>query len=430
MTMTKNIFAVLIAGFAPLFLIGSVGAPVVAGLWVGLAAAVLVLLVLRVPLPPLVVPSSQETEIEEQRPNQAEQVLGTLPDPVILIDEKDRVCFANAAAQAIYPGFESGVLLSVFVRHPEVLALAARARKKGGPHALRFALRRPAPRFLRVVALTLGDGQYALVFQDETELHHAEHLRAGFLANVSHELRTPLASLSGYIETLSGHAKDDAQARDKFLGIMADQAGRMGRLIDDILSLSRIEMDEHQVPRDHVDLNAVIIDVVDALAPVAKGRDVTLFVDLPDIPVPVIGERDQLIQIVQNLIDNAIKYTPRGKKVEIILTGKTDRQSPDFVRKAMGDTAPRLHIVEAPRSGVQDFAMLRIRDSGPGIDDQHLPRLGERFYRVEDGKTAERSGTGLGLAIVKHIVNRHRGALSVQSKPGLGTVFTVALPRR
>ncbi|MDQ7077229.1 MAG: ATP-binding protein [Robiginitomaculum sp.] len=411
----------------PLVLVVLARIPLGGALWASAGMAVLMALILR----PIRPPTARVTTPVPVRQDghAAQEVLGILPDPVIVVGAQERVEFANPAACAIYPGFEPGILLSLLVRHPEVLAVAGRARIKGAVQEVRFALRRPSERFLRVMALPLKTGRMALVFQDETELHRAEHMRAGFLANVSHELRTPLASLSGYIDTLGGHAKDDAAAQERFLAIMADQAARMGRLIDDLLSLSRIEMDAHLAPKTQMDLNAALSDVKDALTPVFTARGVQVQMELPAAPVYILGERDQVIQVIQNLIDNAIKYTPKGQNVTVSLMADVRRQSPGFDQKALGENAPRLQIVEAPRDPGQRFVMLEVRDPGPGIPAEHLPRLGERFYRVEAGKTSERTGTGLGLAIVKHIINRHRGGFSVQSQPGVGTVFTVALPR-
>ena len=427
MTKTRKIIAIMVAAAGPLVLVVLAKIPLGGALWISAGAAVLIALILR-PVRPAA--AKVAVPVPARRGgNGAQEVLGILTDPVIVIGVQERVEFANPAACAIYPGFEPGILLSLLVRHPEVLAVAGRARMKGAAQEVRFALRRPSERFLRVMALPLRAGRMALVFQDETELHRAEHMRAGFLANVSHELRTPLASLSGYIDTLSGHAKDDAAAQERFLAIMADQAARMGRLIDDLLSLSRIEMDAHLAPKTHVDLTAAMGDVKDALTPVFAARGVEVKMDTPRQPVIILGERDQVIQVIQNLIDNAIKYTPKGESIMVSINPDVTRQSPAFDQKALGESVPRLQIVEAPRDPGQGFAVLEVRDPGPGIPAEHLPRLGERFYRVEEGKTTERTGTGLGLAIVKHIINRHRGGFSVQSQPGTGTVFTVALPR-
>ncbi|MBS0331914.1 MAG: ATPase, partial [Proteobacteria bacterium] len=242
----------------------------------------------------------------------------------------------------------------------------------------------------------------------------------------SHELRTPLASLSGFIETLPGHARDDAAARDRFLGIMQAQADRMARLIADLTSLSRIELDEHIPPRGVVDLGMVVGEVVEAAAPLGAQRRVKLdwkACGKETRPVLVRGERDQIVQVAQNLIDNAIKYSPDGAAVRIEMqAGLTD-----LAASAGPDGVPRLSLV-APDPSQETYAVLRVSDLGPGIARQNLPRLSERFYRVDGQKSGARSGTGLGLAIVKHIMNRHRGGLVVASAEGQGSTFTAYFP--
>jgi two-component system phosphate regulon sensor histidine kinase PhoR len=249
-------------------------------------------------------------------------------------------------------------------------------------------------------------------------------MRADFVANTSHELRTPLASLVGFIETLQGPARDDEAARDRFLKIMQMQVGRMGRLIDDLLSLSRIEMNEHVPPSTPVDLIGVVRDVLDTLGPRAQEDEVTLRVTLegaPFRPQPnqamawVLGDRDELVQVVQNLVDNAIKYGGRGGTVTIDLGVARPARTTD------GDEA-----VKAVES--QTTYYISVQDRGDGIDRQHLPRLTERFYRVDVQQSREQGGTGLGLAIVKHIVNRHRGSLTIESTIAQGSVFSVFLP--
>lgn len=425
----KRSLAILIAGLAPVAMAALGGISIALGLWSGAIAAGLVWLALRPASTEAPKPDAPEDSPLSDGRLPAPDVLESLPDPLILVDAQGRVEGANLAARTIYPGFEHGIMLSLFVRHPEVLAVTDRARNNQQQEDIRLTLRRPKERHMRILALPQAKHHVALVFHDETDLHRAEHMRAGFLANVSHELRTPLASLSGYIDTLLGHAKDDAEARTRFLGIMADQAARMGRLIDDLLSLSRIEMDAHLPPKDQLDLACVLTDVCDALTPMSRKRNISLDLRLPEAPAPITAERDQVIQIAQNLIDNAIKYTPDGGTVLVTLKPNVSYKDYSQTPKPLGENAPSMSIVETPRKPDQNFVVLTVRDSGPGIAPNHLPRLGERFYRVEAGKTAKRSGTGLGLAIVKHIVNRHQGGLSVQSKPGLGTAFIVTFPR-
>jgi two-component system phosphate regulon sensor histidine kinase PhoR len=252
-------------------------------------------------------------------------------------------------------------------------------------------------------------------------------MRADFLANASHELRTPLASLTGYIETLRGHAKDDAVARERFLGVMAAQAGRMARLIDDLMSLSRIELNEHIAPEGRVDVVLAVLDVIDALTPLAAERGVKLSTRLAARgSAMIVGDRDQLLQVAQNLIDNAVKYSPNGGTVEVeVADGLTADEAITPTRHG----GARLSLLNPDLVGGERFVVLRCADCGPGIAREHLPRLSERFYRVEGQKSGERLGTGLGLAIVKHITNRHRGGLAIESVEGQGTTMTAYFPR-
>jgi two-component system phosphate regulon sensor histidine kinase PhoR len=227
-------------------------------------------------------------------------------------------------------------------------------------------------------------------------------MRADFVAYASHELRTPLASLSGFVETLQGSAKSDPVARDRFLDIMAEQARRMSRLIDDLLSLSRVELNEHLHPQNVIDLVPIVGHVCDTLSPLARERGVDLVVNRTADQLPVLGERDELIRLFENLVENALKYGASGKRVEV----------------TMGMT----------QSGESGEAVVAVRDFGPGIAPEHLPRLTERFYRVDVETSRAAGGTGLGLAIVKHIVARHRGRLAIESETGEGAVFTVGIP--
>ncbi|MFZ2467871.1 MAG: ATP-binding protein, partial [Parvibaculum sedimenti] len=241
-----------------------------------------------------------------------------------------------------------------------------------------------------------------VLLRDVTDMRRVEAMRVDFIANASHELKTPLASLSGFIDTLRGHAKDDPQAQERFLEIMSDQAGRMRRLIEDLMSLSRIELREHVRPDSVVDLLGVVNDVTDGLMPLAAQNAVEIVVTAaPDLP-KVRGDRDELGQVVQNLADNALRYGRSGKRVEINLAPDAKAGKP--------------------------VVRLTVRDFGPGIAREHLPRLTERFYRVDAAASRAKGGTGLGLAIVKHIVNRHQGTLAVDSEVGRGTVFSVLIP--
>jgi two-component system, OmpR family, phosphate regulon sensor histidine kinase PhoR len=236
--------------------------------------------------------------------------------------------------------------------------------------------------------------------RETTEARRIEAMRVDFVANASHELRTPLASILGFVETLQGPAREDAAAREHFLTIMANQARRMARLIDDLLSLSKIEMSAHIPPSEAVDLASSVAQVVDALSGIARERGVEVRYSPPATPAMVIGDRDELLRLIENLIENAIKYGQSGRYVDIAIS-----------------------------SGEEDAATtLSVRDYGPGIAAEHLPRLTERFYRADVQESRVLGGTGLGLAIVKHILSRHRGRMVVESEPGNGATFRVTLP--
>jgi two-component system phosphate regulon sensor histidine kinase PhoR len=237
--------------------------------------------------------------------------------------------------------------------------------------------------------------------EDRTETRRAEQLRSDFIANASHELRTPLASLVGFIETLQGPAREDVEARARFLKIMRDQATRMSRLIDDLLSLSRIEMKAHVRPSGEVDLVATVKHVADALEPLSRELGVAIRLDLPEAPVTVTGERDELIQVIENLIENACKYGQSGGRVEVAVAPAGEGAGPSFA----------------------------VRDHGPGIAEEHIPRLTERFYRIDVDTSRKHRGTGLGLAIVKHILARHHARMTIDSRLGEGATFTVTFPQ-
>jgi two-component system phosphate regulon sensor histidine kinase PhoR len=242
-----------------------------------------------------------------------------------------------------------------------------------------------------------------MTFHDQTPLRRVEEMRADFVANASHELRTPLAALSGFIDTLQGPAKEDAQARQRFLAIMQAQAKRMARLIDDLLSLSRVELSAHVRPDTLLDILPIIRQVADGLEPLARERQVAIDLDLPEAPVVIAGDREELPRLIENLIENALKYGASGGKVIVSLAVAIS-----------GEGAPEVRLT--------------VRDFGPGIAPEHLPRLTERFYRVDVGDSRAQGGTGLGLSLVKHIVNRHRGRLLIESVPKQGAAFTACFP--
>jgi two-component system phosphate regulon sensor histidine kinase PhoR len=268
-----------------------------------------------------------------------------------------------------------------------------------------------------------------MVFQDQTATINTDRMRADFLANASHELRTPLAALTLLLETISGHAKADPVAQERFIKMMHAQAGRMRELIDDLLSLSKIELNEHVPPSDEVDLVHLVRGMIERLAPLAQERGARFELTAEREVMRVIGDRNQLAQVAQNLLDNAIKYSADGAAVLVTLGFGADREEAAAKAGRQWSDASRVSLLTPPPSAGRSYAFLRVADSGLGIARRHLPRLSERFYRVEREEGAEQSGTGLGLAIVKHIINRHRGGFIVESQPGHGSAFAVYLER-
>ncbi len=336
----------------------------------------------------------------------AQAIVSGLPDPVMMLDRDGRVIAFNASAAAVASALRRGDPVSIALRTPELVEAIREVNAGGEARRIEFSERVPTERhfeaFLAPVALA---GQYAIfiTLHDLTSVRRVEEMRADFVANASHELRTPLAALTGFIETMQGPARDDAAARDRFLGIMREQAWRMARLIDDLLSLSRIELRAHMRPDTPVDLVPIVRQVVDGLQTLAQDRAVAIQVDNAAGPLPVLGDRDELLRLFENLIENGLKYGASGKRVTISLA---QFDAPDGKQEA----------------GVS------VRDYGPGIAAEHLPRLTERFYRVDVGESRAQGGTGLGLALVKHILNRHRGRLAIESQVGKGATFTVRMP--
>lgn len=364
-----------------------------------------------------------------------DSVFEALNDPVMIISggEADdiagrRIVLANGAARDLLRIQREGSLLVSAVRDPNVLEAVDEALFGGIARTTDYAAAGARTRhwkaWVRPLPSTTTGSLALLGLRDETDVRRMELMRVDFLANASHELRTPLASLSGFIETLKGHARDDAVARDRFLDIMATQAERMSRLVADLLSLSRIELNEHIPPSGRVDLPRAASDVVDAVSVLSKEKNIRLVLDGTQRAV-IDGERDEIVQVIQNLVDNAIKYSPRDGSVEISVEAGLGLED---TMKARMEGATRLSLLTPDREAGARYVLVTVRDHGPGMAREHLPRLTERFYRVEGQKSGERAGTGLGLAIVKHIVNRHRGGLSVESAPGDGAIFSVFFP--
>ena len=328
-------------------------------------------------------------------------IVETLPDPLVVLGPDRAVLRANAAAHAAF-----GTEIAAVLRHPGLRGAIDRVLTSGQAQDADLTLPVPVQRDVHATVFRLGGARVAAVLSDRTRERALERMRADFVANASHELRTPLASLIGFIDTLRGPAADDPPAQARFLAIMAEQAGRMNRLIDDLLSLSRIELTEHQAPTDEVALGELLRFTAASFEPRVTTRQINLELDLPDDLPAVPGDEDQLGQVLQNLLDNALKYGREGGRVRVAAA-----------RVAPGGRWPA-------RPGVT----VSVADDGAGIPREHLPRLTERFYRVDTGRSRAVGGTGLGLAIVKHILNRHRGQLVIESREGEGATFTVWLP--
>ncbi|MEM9205147.1 MAG: ATP-binding protein [Pseudomonadota bacterium] len=349
------------------------------------------------------------TEIEQFRQSASlaalVEIVEALPDPAFLLDASGTVTAQNTPARDLAGGVETGRHISGILRAPELLQSVDRVSKSGEAVTVAYLDRLPENRWIEAhIAAVPNSGNRAailLLLSDLTQERRMEQMRADFVANASHELRTPLSSVLGFIETLEGHAKHDIEARDRFLAIMREQANRMARLINDLMSLSRIEAASHIAPTERVNVGQILGHVRDSLSRLAEETGVTVDLTVPkDAELIIAGSADEVTQVFQNLIENAIRYGETGKRVDVIARQKTVQNSSSQVE-------------------------VSVRDYGPGIAATHLPRLTERFYRVDVESSRKKGGTGLGLAIVKHIVNRHRGEMSVESTEGDGALFTV-----
>jgi two-component system, OmpR family, phosphate regulon sensor histidine kinase PhoR len=336
-------------------------------------------------------------------------LMSGIADPVVVLDFQGNVTMFNRQAKAALPQLVGGRSLSFAVRSPEVVSAVERVLREGAVAEAEFHEKVPVERSfevratpVRIDAEPAGGASEAIeivmLFRDVTAARRLERMRVDFVANASHELRTPLASLYGFIETIEGPARNDPAAQARFLAIMREQARRMSRLIDDLLSLSRIELKEHVQPTEEVRLDNVLSEVIDTLTPLALECRTKIEVEGLR-PVLVTGDRDELIRVFENLIENAVKYGQSGGRVEV-------------------------SILDSER-GVS----VPVRDYGPGIAPEHLPRLTERFYRVDVVESRQKGGTGLGLALVKHILNRHKARLLVRSELGAGATFEVVFPK-
>jgi two-component system phosphate regulon sensor histidine kinase PhoR len=338
-----------------------------------------------------------------------QSLLAGVPMPLVLIGRDERIAVANAAASGLFGDGITGRHYILAMRQPGLLQAIEATLRDGQPGSARYVITSPAREITYRVAVSAvaGEGLAGVLaaFEDITEIEQAGQIRRDFVANVSHELRTPLTALLGFIETLRGAARDDPQARERFLTIMEREAERMNRLVRDLLSLSRVESEERVRPTERIDIVAHLAQSAAALRQVADSAGVRFEMTGEPGPLVIAADPDQMAQVFQNLIENAIKYGATGRVVRLNV--------------AREEREPALRG-PAVRIDVTDF--------GDGIDPIHLPRLTERFYRVDNHRSREKGGTGLGLAIVKHIVNRHRGRLRVDSALGKGSTFSVVLP--
>ena len=335
-----------------------------------------------------------------------------LADPCMIVDRRSVLRYRNEAAQLEFPVLSVGDPLAFSMRNPALLSTIDRAVANEERVIGEFHETVPSENWYQISVTPLsrkksmdGSKQPSMLFvvtiSSQTERKKHDQMRADFVANASHELRTPLTSLIGFLDTLRGPAANDPAARERFMGIMHAQAERMSRLIDDLLSLSRIELRQHLRPTDKVDLAAISKEVIELLQPQASEADVQVVfsTDLEDTIAQ--GDRNELLQVMTNLIENAIKYGGNGKTVEVSL--------------------------HACKSHSNHMFRIDVTDHGQGIPEEHVPRLTERFYRVDAETSRKKKGTGLGLAIVKHIVSRHRGELAIASRVGEGTTVSIRL---
>jgi two-component system phosphate regulon sensor histidine kinase PhoR len=347
------------------------------------------------------------TDREKPKLAFVQDLIAAFPLPTLVIGPAERVVVLNDAAEMLLGKNLIGRHFTTALRHPILVNAVECCLLDRAPRSITYqVLQNGRDAFYDVTLRTIDHtGLLLLGFQNTTDIARAEQMRRDFVANVSHELRTPLTAVMGFIETLRGPARNDAPARDRFLGIMAAETDRMNRLVGGLLSLSRVETDERLRPTTHIDLRNIVQTTLRNLEPLAQANTVTWQLDAGQVALPVLGDADQLLQVFTNLVENAIKY------------GGTDQIIEVSILQSAHDPVLRGPAIE-----------ITIADHGPGIDPIHLPRLTERFYRADSHRSRALGGTGLGLAIVKHILNRHRGRLKIASQLGLGSQFTVVLP--
>jgi two-component system phosphate regulon sensor histidine kinase PhoR len=337
----------------------------------------------------------------------AQDLIAAFPLPSMIVGDAQLVVALNDSAKKMLGVPVLGRHFTTVLRHPKLVTAVEQGLIDRAPHSVSYqAVENDNDVFFYVHVQVIGESDLLLIsFENVSGVAQAEDMRRDFIANVSHELRTPLTAVMGFIETLRGPARDDAKARDRFLGIMEDEAGRMNRLVGGLLSLSRVQADERVRPTAQIDLRTVVQTTLLNLEPLVLNHNVTILAGLGNEALYVTGDTDQLMQVFTNLFENAVKYGGAAQSVSVT------------ARKSAHDPVLRGAAIE-----------IVIADQGPGIDPIHLPRLTERFYRADSHRSRELGGTGLGLAIVKHILNRHRGRLKITSQLGQGSQFTVILP--
>jgi two-component system phosphate regulon sensor histidine kinase PhoR len=328
----------------------------------------------------------------------AADLFAAFDEPLLLVRDR-RVVIANQAAQALLGSHIEGSDVRLAIRHPAAAPwLAGEEDGPGGAVRIELMGLGEVGRPWELIIAPLPDGSRLVRLVDQSPQRAAEQIRVDFVANASHELRTPLATLLGFLETLQDEEAVDAETRQRFVSIMFGEATRMRGLLDDLMSLSRIEAERFAAPRDLVELLPLLEAVKASVRPLARGR--TIRIENKAGEALVSGDEIQLSQMLNNLVVNALRYGRAGTPVRIRL-----------------------------EDAAADLLRISVIDKGEGIAAAHIPRLTERFYRVDPGRSRSVGGTGLGLAIVKHIVLRHRGRLDIQSALGVGTTVSVSLPR-
>lgn len=429
----KDFVVLTLAGCALLFLLIASGA---LGWIEGLTAAIVLaagtLAYFVGSVPPERV--REETTTSESTGQAAQEslraIINALPLPAFHITPDNRVDTFNTEAKRLFRMPDAtGALKSVVIRQPDLLTATDRVARTGSGERVEFMTGEGDELWLAHLKQGIAPNSVFVFLEDRTAVHRAERARADFLANASHELRTPLTALAGFIETMRGPANNDRESWDGFLEIMHQQTDRMRHLVSDLLSLSRIEFSEHRTPESVIDLTEVLSQTILSLQPIAAERSIHLSLDGLGDKVQITAKWDEIAQVIQNLVSNALKYSPEGGKVRV-LTG-TSRTMQEASRQAVGTASnmTRATLLQPRASAEAPATWIRVEDDGQGVSRRHLSRLGERFYRADESRGGSIEGTGLGLAIVKHIMARHRGGLAVASEEGHGAVFGVWLPR-